>query len=85
MENIVFYPCENGIKSLVQISTSHSHPPRPRCGFDHRKLGAAKGPHQDSLLCAGCDLRFAAAQRSRFIRWIGKSELAKIQNQGGLA
>jgi hypothetical protein len=29
-------------------------------------------------------MRSAAAKRYRFIKWIGKSELAKIQNQGGL-
>jgi hypothetical protein len=84
MENIVFNPCDNGITSLVQISTSHSHPPCPRCGSDHRKLGAGFCPHQGSLLCAGCDRREAARIRSGFIKWLGESELAQIKNQGGL-
>jgi endogenous inhibitor of DNA gyrase (YacG/DUF329 family) len=85
MEKKVFNTCDNCITSLVQISTSKSHAPCPRCGSNHRSLGASGSSHFCSLLCALCALPEAAAQSSRFIRWIGKSELVKIQNQGGLA
>lgn len=72
MKNIL-KPCDKGITRLDQISISH--PPCPSCGSTERKLGAGKGPHTASLRCGGCDC---------FIKWIGKSELAKIENQGGL-
>ena len=42
-------------------------------GSIERKLGAGKIPGGASLRCGECD---------RFIKWIGKSELAKF-NQGG--
>jgi hypothetical protein len=54
------------------------------CGSTERKLGAGKGPHTAELRCGECAMRCEKAKRYRFIKWIGKSELAKIQNQGGL-
>jgi len=84
MEKNVFNTCDNGITSLVQISTSKSHPPCPRCGSNHRSLGAGECSHTWSLLCAKCDRREAARIRSCFIKWLGESELAQIKNQGGL-
>ena len=47
--------------------------PCPQCGSQQRKVGAGKAPHYASLRCGECD---------RFIKWIGKSELVKL-NQGG--
>jgi hypothetical protein len=49
--------------------------PCGKCGSTKRKLGVGKRPHTASLKCAECD---------RFIKWVGKSELVKIENQGGL-
>jgi hypothetical protein len=70
MENISFYPCGYDITRDSQLSSN----PCARCGSKEQRLGIGKGSHQASLRCAGCD---------HFIKWIGKSELAKIQNQGG--
>jgi hypothetical protein len=50
------------------------HLPCANCGSTERKLGVGKGPHSASLRCGECD---------RFIKWIAKAQLAKIQNQGG--
>jgi hypothetical protein len=68
-----FYPAFQDITNPVR-RVSPSALPCGNCGSTERKLGAGKGPHTASLKCAACD---------RFIKWIGKSELAKIQNQGG--
>ena len=72
MENIVFKPCDKGITRDLQLSRNII--PCAQCGSTSQKLGIGKGPHSASLRCGECD---------RFIKWIGKSELAKIQNQGG--
>jgi hypothetical protein len=87
MEKINFNPCDNDITRDTETPTisrtNPNHLPCSSCGSTERKLGIGKGPHLASLRCAACDLRFAAALRYRFIRWVGKSELAKIQ--GGQA
>jgi hypothetical protein len=77
-----FYPASQDITNPVR-RVSPNALPCGNCGSTERKLGAGKGPHTASLKCAACDLRFAAALRYRFIKWIGKSDLVKIQNQGG--
>jgi hypothetical protein len=78
MEQLIFSICGNHTTRDAQTSTiSHvnlNHLPCSACGSTHPKLGAGKGPHSASLKCAQCD---------HFIKWIGKSELAKIENQGG--
>ncbi len=70
MENIVFNPCDKDITKDFKISRNIN--PCARCGSKEQRLGAGKGPHSASLRCGGCD---------RFIKWIGKSELTKL-NQG---
>ncbi len=40
-----------------------------RCDSSETKLGAGKAPHTASLVCAECD---------RWIKWVGKKELAKL-------
>jgi hypothetical protein len=40
-----------------------------RCYGTATKLGAGKAPHTASLLCADC---------GRWIKWVGKTELAKL-------
>ncbi|HEY9795408.1 MAG TPA: hypothetical protein V6D30_07180 [Leptolyngbyaceae cyanobacterium] len=70
-----FAPCDNSITSQPVFRANPNHLPCASCGSNERKLGAGKGPHTASLRCQECD---------RFIRWIGKSDLAKIENQGGL-
>jgi hypothetical protein len=78
-----FAPCDNRITSQLIFRINSNHLPCASCGSTERRLGAGKEPHSASLKCAECDLRFAAALRYRFIKWLGKSELAKIQ--GGQA
>jgi hypothetical protein len=72
MRKNIFSLCDKNITKDFQISRNTN--PCARCGSKEQRLGIGKGPHQASLRCAGCD---------HFIKWIGKSELAKIQNQGG--
>jgi hypothetical protein len=72
MENIVFNLCDKDITKDLQISSNTN--PCNQCGAKEYRLGIGKGPHQASLLCGGCD---------RFIRWVGKNELVKL-NRGGL-
>ncbi len=68
------YPASQDITNPVQ-RVSPNALPCASCGSTERKLGAGFGPHTAELRCGECDC---------FIKWIGKSELAKIQNQGGL-
>jgi hypothetical protein len=79
MEKIIFNPCDKDITWDTETPTisraNPNHLPCSSCGSTERKLGIGKGPHSASLRCAACD---------RFIKWIAKSELAKIENQGGL-
>jgi len=78
MEKIIFNPCDKDITRDSQTPTiSRANPnylPCSSCGSTERKLGIGKGPHSASLRCGKCD---------RFIRWVGKIELVKL-NQGGL-
>lgn len=71
MKQNIFYPCDNDITDVHR--TSINHLPCVGCGSTSRKLGAGKEPHSASLRCGECD---------RFIKWVGKSELSKL-NQGG--
>jgi len=73
MEQLIFKSCDKNITSPPIFRTTPNHLPCACCGSSERKLGAGKQPHSASLRCAVCD---------RFIRWIGKSELAKFENQG---
>jgi hypothetical protein len=77
MENL-FSSCDKDItkapKSNLIFRLKKTHLPCAHCASTEQKLGAGKGPHTASLRCGECD---------RFIKWIGKSELAKIENQGG--
>ncbi len=74
----IFKPCDKDITRDTESPTiSRANPTRlpcANCGSIERKLGIGKGPHSASLKCAQCD---------RFIRWVGKIELVKL-NQGGL-
>jgi hypothetical protein len=74
MTKILFAPCDNRITNQPVFRANPNYLPCASCGSIERKLGAGKGPHTASLKCAECD---------RFIKWLGKSELAKIQ--GGQA
>jgi hypothetical protein len=78
MEKIIFNPCDKDITRDTETPTisraNPNHLPCSSCGSTERKLGIGKEPHSASLRCGKCD---------RFIRWIGKPELAKIENQGG--
>lgn len=78
MEKLIFNPCDKDItrdaKTPTISRTNPNHLACASCGSTERRLGAGKGPHSASLRCEGCD---------RFIRWVGKRELAKL-NQGGL-
>jgi transcription elongation factor Elf1 len=68
------YPASQDITNPVQRVFPNALP-CASCGSTERKLGVGKGQHTASLKCAECD---------RFIKWLGKSELAQIKNQGGL-
>lgn len=57
----------------LNLQVSRNALPCAGCGSKERKIGEGSGPHFASLRCGECD---------RFIKWIGKSELAKL-NQGG--
>ncbi len=46
----------------------------PHCGSDSGRVGAGAGPHAGRFDCAGC---------GRFIKWLSKKALAKIE--GGQA
>jgi hypothetical protein len=78
MERLIFNPCDKDIKRDAKtpiISRANpNHLPCASCGSTERKLGTGKGPHTASLKCGECN---------RVIKWIGKYELAKIENQGG--
>jgi hypothetical protein len=78
MEQLIFSICDKDITRDAKTPTiSRVNPqalPCARCGSTERRLGVGKGPHSASLKCAECD---------RFIRWVGKNELVKL-NQGGL-
>jgi hypothetical protein len=74
MEQLIFNPCDKDITRDAKTPTNPNHLACASCGSIERRLGAGKGPHTASLRCGGCD---------RFIKWIGKAELAKL-NQGGL-
>lgn len=77
MEQLIFSNCDNDITRDAQTPTisreNLNHLPCESCGSNELRLGTGKGPHSASLRCGQCD---------RFIKWIGKSELAKL-NQGG--
>lgn len=62
--------CGHDTTKNLQLSSN----PCTQCGSKEHQMGAGKRPHQTSLRCAVCD---------RFVKWIGKSELGKIENQGG--
>jgi len=67
------YPAFQDITNPVR-RVSPNALPCGNCGSTERKLGVGKRPHTASLKCGECD---------HFIKWISKSELAKIQ--GGQA
>lgn len=66
----IFKSCSNNITNL---QLSRNIIPCAQCGSKSRKLGLGKGPHSACWRCGECD---------RFIKWIGKVELAKL-NEGG--
>jgi hypothetical protein len=74
MGKINFNLCDKDITPQPIFRANPNHLPCSACGSTHRKLGAGKGPHSASLRCGQCD---------RFIKWVSKSELEKL-NQGGL-
>lgn len=78
MEQLIFSLCDKDITRDAKTPTiSRVNPqalPCASCGSTSRQLGCGRGPHSASLRCGQCD---------RFIKWIGKVELAKIENQGG--
>lgn len=49
------------------------HIPCAVCGSTQRKVGAGKAPGEASLLC----------ECGKFLRWISKSELAKLTSEQG--
>lgn len=79
----LFDICDNSITSQPVFRTNPNHLPCASCGSTELQVGADKEPHSARRRCGQCALRSRAAQRSRFIKWISKSELAKIENQGG--
>jgi len=74
MNKIILKLCDDDITSASSLQLSRNIISCPQCGSKERRLGVGKEPHSASLRCGECD---------RFIRWIGKAELAKIENQGG--
>ncbi len=84
MKQFVFDPYDKGITFQAFFRTNLNHLPCASCGSTLSSLGIGKEPHTAKLRCGECARRCEKAQRSRFIRWVGKSELVKIQNQGGL-
>jgi hypothetical protein len=81
MRKKLFTLCDKNItrgKETATASTAYctnpTHLPCQNCGSNERKLGIGKGPHSASLRCGQCD---------RFIKWIGKSELRKLNQRGG--
>ena len=81
MRKNIFNPCDKNITKDFKISRNII--PCAQCGAKEHRLGIGKGPHQASLRCAGCDSEALLLSADRFIKWIGKSELAKTENQGG--
>jgi hypothetical protein len=77
MKNLIFSFCDKDITRDAKTPTiSRVNPqalPCASCGSTERRLGVGKGPHTASLRCGECN---------KFVKWIGKSELAKL-NQGG--
>ncbi len=84
MENIVFYPCDKDITRASNLQLSRNILPCAQCGSSEHRLGAGKGPHSASLRCAVCDRVALLRSADRFIRWIGKSELARIEAAKGV-
>lgn len=69
MRKNIFNLCDDDITRASNQQLSRNILPCAKCGSSEHRLGAGKGPHSASLRCAGCD---------RFIKWIGKNELARI-------
>jgi hypothetical protein len=72
-------PSESALLALILqiVKSGWGRNPNHLCsarGSTERKLGAGKEPNTASLKWAVGD---------RFIKWLGKTELAKIKNQGG--
>jgi hypothetical protein len=61
---------------------NQSHIPDARCGSTSRRMGTKKEPPSENLRCGQCDSKALRLTAERFIKWIGKTELAKL-NQGG--
>ncbi len=78
-----FVPCDNSITHYPVFRTNPNHLACASCGSTERKLGTGKGPHSAELRCGKCDHVALRRRTDRFIRWVAKSELTKIQNQGG--
>ncbi len=72
MGNNFFNPCDDGITRASNQQLSRNIMPCAKCGSKERKLGIGKEPHSASLRCAECD---------RFIKWVSKRELARIESQ----
>ena len=79
MEQLIFNPCDKDItRDAKTLTVSRVNPqslPCASCGSTSRQMGAGKGPHQASLRCGECD---------RFIKWIGKTELAQFDSVEGV-
>lgn len=67
--------CDDDITNASNQQLSRNTIPCAQCGSKERRLGIGKGPHSASLRCGECD---------RFIRWVGKSELARIAATKGV-
>jgi hypothetical protein len=84
----IFNPCDKAITGKFKKQTQSprgGYPPQglsrrnpnaipcSDCGSTERKVGADKAPGEASLLC----------ECGKFLRWINKSELAKITGEQG--
>lgn len=73
MRKNIFNPCDKDITK--DLPSSRSTIPCCQCSSTFGELGVGKRPHSASLRCGMCN---------RFVKWIGKAELGRIEAAKGV-
>jgi hypothetical protein len=76
MKKKLFNLCDDRITFL---GTNPNHVPRSTCESTELSLGAGSEPHSTWLRCDQCDCAKRTSKADRFILWLSKGELARIE------